>query len=189
MSIIKPRSFCEKLKVVWREFLAQIKLLSVALFFALVIVGICYAEEAGSATASDIALKGGMSIIDGTFITAIFMGLSSVLTAIGFIIRGNKREEKLREKIAEDLRAKIVNDPLNTHEVPVYVTCDQCAAHRASLTKRIDELGPALNRIFKKLSENDQRSEERANKIHCRIDPLIEKVAATSAEVDMLKKK
>jgi len=142
---------------------------------------------AGSATASDVALRGGMSIIDGTFITAIFMGLSSVITAIGFILHGRKREEKLRTEIADKLRATIINDPLNTHEVPSYVTHAECKQHRCAIEKRIEELGPALNRIFNKLAENDRKSEERSIQMHRRLDPVIEKLSETRGEVSALK--
>jgi len=146
---------------------------------------------AGSATASDVALKGGMSLIDGTFITAVFTGMAAVISAIGTLLycnrRSAKKEDDLRTHIANELRTKIVNDPVNVKHQPAYVTCDECAAHRSAISKRIDELGPALERIFKKLSDNDKRSEERANQMHRRVDPLIEKLAATSAEVEMMK--
>jgi len=111
-----------------------------------------------------------MSIIDGTFITAIFMGLSSVITAIGFIIHGKLKGGKAQR-------------PVDTDDT--YVTHGECKSHRCALEKRIDELGPALNRIFNKLSENDRKSEERSIQMHRRLDPIVERVAANSAKIEM----
>ena len=67
-----------------------------------------------------------------------------------------------------------------------YVTQLECKNCREAINKRIDELGPALNRIFKKLNENDIRSEDRAQRTHSRIDPLIEKLSETKGRVDTL---
>ena len=67
-----------------------------------------------------------------------------------------------------------------------YVTQLECKNCRDAINKRIDELGPALNRIFKKLNENDIRSEDRAKRTHSRIDPLIEKLSETKGRVDTL---
>ena len=77
--------------------------------------------------------------------------------------------------------------PLDTADT--FVTHGECQSHRCAIEKRIDELGPALNRIFTKLADNDKRSEERTNQMHRRLDPVLEKVAATAAEVQMLKGK
>jgi len=126
---------------------------------------------AGSATASDVALKGGMSLIDGTFITACLMGIAAIISACGGVIWANKRNA-----------AKAAR-PLDSDDT--WVTHGECKAHRCALEKRIDELGPALNRIFKKLNENDQRSEDRSLQLHRRLDPVIEKVAANSAKIGM----
>jgi len=130
---------------------------------------------AGSATASDVDLKGGMSLIDGTFITACLMGIASIISACGGVIWANKRNEKKAQR------------PVDSDDT--YVTHGECKSHRCALSKRIDELGPTLERIFKKLNENDKKDEERINSVHRRVDPLIEKLAATAAEVEMMKGK
>lgn len=128
--------------------------------------------DAGSATAKDIALNGGMSLIDGTFITAMLSGITGILGVVGTIIWKSRRDQK---------RSR----PLDSNDL--FVTCQQCAEHRKAIDKRIDEIGPALGRIFTKLDDNNKRSEERSLKWHARIDPLIEAVAANKAEVAMLK--
>ena len=86
------------------------------------------------------------------------------------------------------LKSKVgtkIKRPLDSDDT--YVTSGQCKQHRCALEKRIDALGPALNRIFKKLSENDKRSEDRSLQLHRRLDPVVEKVAATAATVEMMK--
>lgn len=84
---------------------------------------------------------------------------------------------------------KVSPSPLLTQQQGPFVTVGECKQHRCALEKRIDALGPALNRIFKKLSENDRRSEDRSVKIHDRIGPLAERLAATAATVEMMKGK
>lgn len=88
-------------------------------------------------------------------------------------------------------RAKVEADPspFPVQQQGPFVTVGECKQHRCALEKRIDALGPALNRIFKKLSENDRRSEDRSVKIHDRIGPLAERLAATAATVEMMKGK
>ena len=84
---------------------------------------------------------------------------------------------------------KVSPSPLLTQQQGPFVTVGECKQHRCALEKRIDALGPALNRIFKKLSENDRRGEDRSLQLHRRLDPVVEKVAATAATVEMMKGK
>ena len=86
-------------------------------------------------------------------------------------------------------RAKVEADPspFPVQQQGPFVTVGECKQHRCALEKRIDALGPALNRIFKKLSENDHRSEDRSLHLHRRIDPVVEKLAATAATFEMMK--
>jgi len=130
------------------------------------------AQTAGEASAKELAISGGMSLIDGTFITAMLSGITGILGVVGIIIWKSRRDEKKRR-------------PLDSKDL--YVTCQQCQDHRAAIGRRIDELGPALNRIFDRIALNDKRSEERANQMHRRIDPLIERVAAHKADIENLK--
>lgn len=85
------------------------------------------------------------------------------------------------------IKAKVAQKrarPVDSNDL--YVTQLECKNMRCAINKRIDEFGPALNRIFKKLNENDIRSEDRANRIHSRIDPLIDKLSETKGRVDGL---
>ena len=81
-----------------------------------------------------------------------------------------------------------VPQPLETREEPRFVTCDQCAEHRKAINARIDDVGPALGRVFKKLDENDKRAEERSIQTHRRLDPLVEEIGRLRGKVEIVEK-
>ena len=81
-----------------------------------------------------------------------------------------------------------VPQPLETREEPRFVTCDQCAEHRKAINARIDDIGPALGRVFKKLDENDKRAEERSIQTHRRLDPLVEEIGRPRGKVEIVEK-
>ena len=81
-----------------------------------------------------------------------------------------------------------VPQPLETREEPRFVTCDQCAEHRAAINARIDDIGPALGRVFKKLDENDKKAEGRAQATHRRLDPFIQELGAVRGKMEIIEK-
>ena len=81
-----------------------------------------------------------------------------------------------------------VPQPLETREEPRFVTCDQCAEHRKAINARINDIGPALGRVFKKLDENDKRAEERAQATHRRLDPFIQELGAVRGKIEIIEK-
>ncbi len=81
-----------------------------------------------------------------------------------------------------------VPQPLETKEADRFVTCDQCAEHRKAINARIDDIGPALGRVFKKLDENDKRAEERAQATHRRLDPFIQEIGAVRGKIEIIEK-
>ena len=81
-----------------------------------------------------------------------------------------------------------VPQPLETREEPRFVTCDQCAEHRKAINARIDDIGPALGRVFKKLDDNDKRAEERAQATHRRLDPFIQELGAVRGKIEIIEK-
>ena len=81
-----------------------------------------------------------------------------------------------------------VPQPLETREEPRFVTCDQCAEHRKAINARINDIGPALGRVFKKLDENDKRAEERAQATHRRLDPFIQEIGAVRGKIEIIEK-
>ena len=84
-------------------------------------------------------------------------------------------------------RTKIEPSPLPIDKQEKYITRGECKNYRCALEKRIDEFGPALERIFKKLNENDQKSEARSTQLHRRLDPIIEKTAAHQEAISLIK--
>ena len=81
-----------------------------------------------------------------------------------------------------------IPQPMETREADKFVTCDQCAEHRKAINARIDDIGPALGRVFKKLDENDKRAEERSIQTHRRLDPLVEELGRLRGKVEIVEK-
>ena len=79
-----------------------------------------------------------------------------------------------------------IPQPLETSQVGPFVTCGECKQHRAAIGKRIDTIETSTRTIINKLDEIDTRAEQRSENLHRRLDPIIEKVAANSAKVDMI---
>lgn len=85
----------------------------------------------------------------------------------------------IRSKVAQKRARPVDSDDR-------YVTQLECRNMRCEMNRRIEEIGPALGRIFQKLTDNDKRSEDRSMSIHRRVDPLIEKLSETKGRVDGL---
>ena len=115
-------------------------------------------------------------MLDGNIGVAI--GSSAVTTICGVIGLWIK---------ARFSKTKIENDPLNVDKQDKFVTRGECKNYRCAMQKQIDNVGPALNRIFKKLNENDRKSEERSIQLHRRLDPIVEKTASHQAEIALMK--
>jgi len=79
-----------------------------------------------------------------------------------------------------------IPQPMETSQVGPFVTCGECKQHRAAIGKRIDTIETTSHAILAKLDEIDTRAEVRSENLHRRLDPVIEKVAANSAKVEML---
>lgn len=107
---------------------------------------------------------------------------SSAVTAV-CVLAGQWIKAKYGEK------SKIEPDPspFPVQQQGPYVTTGECKQHRCAIEKRIDILSAGNQKVLDKLDELDQRSEERAIALNRRIDPMLEKLSATAATVDMLK--
>jgi hypothetical protein len=79
-----------------------------------------------------------------------------------------------------------IPQPMETSQVGPFVTCGECKQHRQAIGKRIDTIEESTRTIINKLDEIDNRAEQRSENLHRRLDPIIEKVAANSAKVDMM---
>lgn len=79
-----------------------------------------------------------------------------------------------------------IPQPMETQQVGPFVTCGECKQHRAAIGKRIDSVENSTRTILQKLDEIDTRAEVRSENLHRRLDPIIEKVAANSAQIKMI---
>ena len=79
-----------------------------------------------------------------------------------------------------------IPQPMETQQVGPFVTCGECKQHRAAIGKRIDTIETSTRTIINKLDEIDTRAEQRSENLHRRLDPIIEKVAANSAKVEVI---
>lgn len=79
-----------------------------------------------------------------------------------------------------------IPQPLETQQVGPFVTCGECKQHRQAIGKRIDTIEDSTRTIINKLDDIDNRAEQRSENLHRRLDPIIEKVAANSAKVEMM---
>ena len=127
-----------------------------------------------------------MSLISPEFTTALLTGIAGVVSTalVYFKMKGRQGE-------GETQTVKIKR-PLDTEDV--YVTKGECQQHRCAMEKRIEdlgkrlsEIGPALGRLFKKMNEVDEKNEGRVTRLHDRLDPLLEKVAANSEAIAIMK--
>ena len=78
-----------------------------------------------------------------------------------------------------------IPQPMETQQVGPFVTCGECKQHRQAIGKRIDTIETSTRTIINKLDEIDTRAEQRSENLHRRLDPIIEKVAANSAKIDV----
>ena len=79
-----------------------------------------------------------------------------------------------------------IPQPMETQQVGPFVTCGECKQHRQAIGKRIDTIEESTRTIINKLDDIDNRGEQRSENLHRRLDPIIEKVAANSAKVEMM---
>ena len=85
------------------------------------------------------------------------------------------------------IKAKIgtrIKRPLDSEDT--YVTHQECKGLRCALEKRIDSITPVLQRIDRKIDENEAKAEKRAVDIHRRLDPIAEKTAGVQAKEELL---
>ena len=135
--------------------------------------------------------------ISGNTLTTIL----SILCGAGGIVGGKmwgdrstkKREEEVRAQIANELRAKIVNDPLHISKVQNCVSIGECNRRMKDLDERVTRLegkfDSGIGKIMDKLSAMDRESEQRAVALHRRMDAISEKTSETAGVVEMIKGK
>lgn len=66
-----------------------------------------------------------------------------------------------------------------------FVTQLECRQHRCAIEKRIDDNLEILRKIPAMIEESDRKAEKRSCDLHRRLDPVVEKVAANSAKIEV----
>lgn len=135
-----------------------------------------------TASARAAEISGGGALLSPEIVTALFSGLAMLIGAVAALVWGNRRISRLRDEI------RIANSPLAIDKLDKPITRAEYQQFRCEISKRIDAIGPALNRLFAKISEVDTKAEERSIATHRRLDPILEKVASNMSEVELMKK-
>ena len=77
-------------------------------------------------------------------------------------------------------RTKVEPTPLPVDVADKFVTCEQCKAHREALAKRVDAQLELFSKVSDKLDLIEAHNEDRAKRMHDRLDPVIRSSAATA---------
>lgn len=113
----------------------------------------------------------------------IAVGAGSLGAILSFL--GNLVPAWLKQK------RTIEPQPLAVDKQRTYITTSECNRRMCEVQSQIEtirnETHSSTVSLLSKLDELDQRAEARAIDLNRRVDPLIAKVAATDATLDMLK--
>ena len=96
--------------------------------------------------------------------------------------------------VPQPLGTNIVNDPLNVknEKKPVFVTVGEFNTRLGKVEDDIKDLRNDIKTsnaaVLAKLDENDQRSEERAQATHRRLDPFIQELGAVRGKMEVIEK-
>lgn len=77
-------------------------------------------------------------------------------------------------------RTKVDPTPLPVEVAQRFVTCDQCQAHRDAIGKRFDAQVQLFSKVSDKLDLIEAHNEDRAKRMHDRLDPVIRSSASTA---------
>ena len=77
-------------------------------------------------------------------------------------------------------RTKVGPTPLPVDVADKFVTCEQCKAHRDHIEKRVDAQLELFSKVSDKLDLIEAHNEDRAKRMHDRLDPVIRSSASTA---------
>jgi hypothetical protein len=77
-------------------------------------------------------------------------------------------------------RTKVDPTPLPVEVAQKYVSCEECKAHRERIERRVDAQMEMFARVSDKLDLIEAHNEDRAKRMHDRIDPVIRTTAETA---------
>ena len=96
--------------------------------------------------------------------------------------------------VPQPLKTEIAPDPLNVknEKKPVFVTVGEFNTRLGKVEQDIKDLRGDIQSsnaaVLAKLDENDQRSEERAQATHRRLDPFIQELGAVRGKMEIIEK-
>ena len=77
-------------------------------------------------------------------------------------------------------RTKVEPTPLPVDVADKYVTCEQCRQHREHIERRVDAQRELFSKVSDKLDLIEAHNEDRAKRMHDRLDPVIRSSASTA---------
>lgn len=96
----------------------------------------------------------------------------------------------VRARLVRRSRIEPDPSPFPVRKVADCISVGECNRRMKALEERMDKverrLSDGLDSILKKLDAMDARGEERARQMNVRLDPVVERVAANSARIDMI---
>ena len=119
--------------------------------------------------------------ISGSAITAIFTGMAAVISAIGTKIFANAgfnrrfaaRERELRTEIAEELRAKILNDPLHVEQSGYQAMMKENATDHADIFNRLRNNESAIATLMERSITQGKILDRMADQVGSLYDRII----------------
>ena len=77
-------------------------------------------------------------------------------------------------------KTRVEPTPLPVEVAKEFVTCDQCRQHREEIGRRVDAQLEMFSKVSDKLDLIEAHNEDRAKRMHDRLDPVIRSAAETS---------
>lgn len=81
-------------------------------------------------------------------------------------------------------KTRVEPQPLEVAQAPRFVTCEDCAAHRAKMDARLNAFSAEFAGVKRLIRESDARNEERMERMHRRLDKPLEAIAATAGRLE-----
>lgn len=128
--------------------------------------------------------------VDGVSLTMGGAAVSAIAGIAGAWIKAKYG----KTDVPQPLKTEIAPDPLNVknEKKPVFVTVGEFNTRLGKVEQDIKDLRGDIQSsnaaVLAKLDENDQRSEERAQATHRRLDPFIQELGAVRGKMDIIEK-
>ncbi len=111
----------------------------------------------------------------------IIQGGGLVVSGVAF---GRLLDAAMKAWSARNQRAEVRPEP-KPAPFPVdvadkFVTCEQCRQHREHIEKRVDAQRELFSKVSDKLDLIEAHNEDRAKRMHDRLDPVIRSSASTA---------